>query len=362
MSHLANMPKKGRDLNHLEDYVFFYGSHGTKEAIDILMDMTNDTHDISIKWDGKVALFYGRDADGVFQMGTRGNWAKNMPATSAQGIHDYIMHTGKGESFRPAMARDLQTLFPYLETSVPKDFSGFVMGDLLFSPELSPAHLTLNGIEFTPNQVTYTVNPHSLVGEQIHTAICGVALHVQFSEWKSADSIPLDNKIVETLRTNDVYVTGQNYSPVTPKVGLCVLYQLKALATKNNQLLDALIAKRLGLSDVSDIIYTFNNQTMRSGGNVLSPSVFFEWLSRSKISNNKQSKLLDMGQNEHQSFSAMFGLFNAVAAVKNDIISQLDAGETDIKTSTNGVRGGEGYVSLKHKVKLVPRTTWRPRS
>jgi hypothetical protein len=362
MTHIANMPKKGRDLNHLEDYVFFYGSHGTKEAIDILMDMTSGTHDISIKWDGKVALFYGRDASGVFQMGTRGNWAKDMPATSAQGMHDYIMQTGKGESFRPAMARDLQILFPYLEGSVPLDFSGFVMGDLLFSPCMSPALRTANGIEFTPNQVTYTVNTHSLIGDQINNAVCGMALHVQFPEWKSTKSIPLDNATVQALHTTDVYVTGQNYSPVRPRVGLCVLYQLKALAAKNNQLLDALIAKRLGLSDVSDIIYTFNNQTMRSGGNVLSPAVFFEWLSRSKISNSKQAKLLDMGQNEHQSFSAMFELFNAVAAIKNDIISQLEAGETDIKTSTNGVRGGEGYVSLKHKVKLVPRTTWRPLS
>jgi hypothetical protein len=165
---------------------------------------------------------------------------------------------------------------------------------------------------------------------------------------------------VTALHTNDVYVTGQNYSHVRPRIGLCALYHLKAQAAKNNQLLDTLIAKRKGLSDVSDIIYTFNNQTMRAGGNILSPAVFFEWLSHSKISNNKQAKLLDMGQTDHQSFSAMFDLFNAVATVKNDIISQLDAGETDIKTSTNGVRGGEGYVSLKHKVKLVPRTTWRP--
>ena len=356
MSRISHLPKKGRDLNHLEDYVFFHGSDGVSEAVDILTDITSGDHDISIKWDGKVALFYGRDADGVFQMGTRGNWAKNTPATTAQGIHDYIMGNGNGESFRPAMARDLQTIFPHLEASVPTDYVGFVMGDLLFSPELSPKTGTAQGISFTPNQVMYTVRSTSDIGEQITTAICGMALHVEFPEWKSVVSTIVSTDTVQQLRSTHVYATGQCYAPVRPCLGLCVLHDLKMLAQQHCQRIDELITRQPGFSDVSDIIYTFNNQTMRAGGTELSTEVFFNWLESSRISNNKQTKLLGM----KPLFPSMFALLNAVAAVKNDIIRQLDAGETDITTSTNGVRGGEGYVSLKHKVKLVPRNSWRP--
>jgi hypothetical protein len=356
MSRIATMPKKGRDLNHLEDYVFFYGSTGVAEAIDILTDITSHQHDLSIKWDGKVALFYGRDADGVFQMGTRGNWAKNTPVTTAQGMYDYIMGNGKGESFRPAMAQDLRTIFPYLQASVPTDYVGFVMGDLLFSPDLSPKQYVSDKITFTPNQVTYTVPIQSTKGQLIDAAVCGLALHVEFPEWKSATSSIVCPCTVHDFNSSHTYVTGQHYMPDSPRLGACVVYNLQQLAKKNNTMLDNLIARRPGFSDVSDIIYTFTNQTMRSGGNTLSTDVFFHWLASSRISNNKQAKLIAM----KASFPAMFELFNAVADAKNNIISQLDAVNTDITTSTNGVQGGEGYVSLKHKVKLVPRTTWRP--
>jgi hypothetical protein len=360
-SRLVDKPKMGRDLNHLEDLVFFYGSDGAQEAIDILTDMTNDdTHDISIKWDGKVALFYGRDGDGEFMMGTKGNWGRNIPARSPQEIHDYIMTSGKGESFRPPMAKDLQAIFPYLEQSVPNGFKGFVMGDLLFSPNLAPKQKTSDGIAFTPNQVTYTVDPNSEIGRRVANAICGMALHVRYSEWKGTDSTSIGNDTVQQLNTSDVLATGQNYAPTAPRIDPGALKQLKSMTQRYGDLVDQLIAKRKGLSDVSNIIYTFNNQTMRSGGDSVNADVFFNWLETSKVSDNKKAKLSAIAQENPRAFPALFELFNAVAAAKNDIISQLDAGEADIRSSTNGEQGGEGYVSLKHNVKLVPRTKWRP--
>jgi len=360
-SRLEGKPKMGRELNHLEDLVFFYGSDGAEEAIDILTDMTNnDTHDISIKWDGKVALFYGRDDNGEFMMGTKGNWAKSTPAKSPQEIHDYIINGGKGESFRPPMAKDLQEIFPALEASVPTGFSGFVMGDLLFSPTLSPKQQTKGGISFTPNQVTYTVNPNSDIGKRVVNAICGMALHVRFSEWNGNDNAVISNNTVKQLNTNDVLATGQNYAPSAPRLDPSALKKLAALTQRNGSIVDSLIAKRQGLSDVPNIVYTFNNQTMRGGGSVLDTGVFFKWLENSNISLGKQQKLRAIAEEDPYAFPALFELFNAVAQAKNDIISQLDAGEADIKSSTNGEQGGEGYVSLKHKVKLVPRTKWRP--
>ena len=53
MTHISDMPKMGRTLNHLEDLVFFYGSAGIAEIEHILTDLS----DLSIKWDGKVALY-----------------------------------------------------------------------------------------------------------------------------------------------------------------------------------------------------------------------------------------------------------------------------------------------------------------
>lgn len=360
-SRLTDKPKMGRDLNHIEDLVFFYGSDGAAEVVDILRDMTSDkTHDISIKWDGKVALFYGRDADGRFGMGTKGNWAKNNPAHTPQEIHDYIMTSGKGESFRPPMAKDLQTIFPYLEASVPSGFRGFVTGDLIFSPTLSPKQKSAKGIQFTPNQVTYTVNPSSEIGRLVNQAICGMALHIRFDGWKGTSSAAIDANTVAHLRTKDVLTLGQTYAPHAPHLDNRAIQRLEAMVTKYGPLVDAVIEKRAGLSDVSNIIYTFNNQTMRSGGNEVSVNTFFKWLESSKVSSSKQEKIKAMHEQNPNAFPALFELFNTVQQTKNDIIEQLDSNETDIRSSTNGERGGEGYVSLKHNVKLVPRTKWRP--
>lgn len=359
-SRLEGKKTMGRDLNHLEDYVFFYGSDGALEAIDILTDLTNDdSHDISIKWDGKVALFYGRDAGGQFGMGTKGNWAKNNPARSPQEIHDYILNGGKGEPFRPPMAADLKTIFPLLEASVPTDFKGFVMGDMLFSPSLSPKSKSTEGIQFTPNQVTYTVNPNSDLGQLVMKATVCMALHVRFDEWNGSNSATIRDDTVRYLRTPEVLTLGQTYAPTAPRLDDGVISQLEKLTQRDGALVDAVIAKRPGLSDVSNIIYTFNNQTMRAGGDV-STKTFFDWLPSSRVSVNKQAKLEAIDEENPKAFPALFGLFNAVQQAKDNIISQLDAGETDIKSSTNGKQGGEGYVSLKNKVKLVPRKNWTP--
>lgn len=358
---LDDKKKMGRVLNHLEDLVFFYGSDGADEAIDILNDLTNDeTSDVSIKWDGNVALFYGRDPDGTFMLGTKGNWAKNTPATSAEEIRDYIANGGKGEDFRGPMSQDLYQIFPYLEASFPTSSMGFVMGDLIFSPAMAPKVATKDGIQFKSNQVTYTVDPTSEIGGRINSAICGIALHVKFSEWGSKNQAVIGADTVAKLNSRSVVAMGQSYAPKTPKLDHHALNYLSSLARKNGKIVDALIAKRPGISDISNIIYTFNNQTMRGGGNELSTKVFFDWLATSKVSAGKQAKLAAIHEENPNAFNAMFELFNAVADAKQEIISQLDAGETDIRSSMDGRPGGEGYVSLKNKIKLVPRKSWRP--
>ena len=359
-SRLDDKKKMGRDLNHLEDLVFFYGSDGADEAVDILSDITNDeTSDVSIKWDGKVALFYGRDENGTFMMGTKGNWAKNTPATTPEEIRDYIANGGD-QDFRGPMSQDLFQIFPYLEESFPTSSMGFVMGDLIFSPNMSPKVTTPEGIRIVTNQVTYTIDPTSAIGKRFNEAICGLALHVKFDEWGSKNQAVIGTDTVAKLNSNNVVAMGQTYAPKTPKLDKSAIKNLSSLARKYGPVVDQLISKRPGISDISNIIYTFNNQTMRGGGNELSTKVFFDWLPTSKVSPGKQEKLAAIHNENPNAFNSMFELFNAVADAKDEIINQLDAGETDIKSSMDGRPGGEGYVSLKNKVKLVPRKSWRP--
>ena len=47
-------------------------------------------------------------------------------------------------------------------------------------------------------------------------------------------------------------------------------------------------------------------------------------------------------------------------AAKDHIIDQLDSAAADVKATTKGEPGGEGYVALGSKTKLVPRQRWQP--
>lgn len=356
----AERKKMGRDLNHLEDYVLFYGGEGAEDAINILTDLTNgQDHDLSVKWDGKVALFYGRDADGEFAMGTKGNWAKNTPMRSPEEAHQYITHNGQGEDWRMAMGKDFLQIFPLLEASVPVNFKGFVTGDVIYSPILAPKVMTKNGIEFTSNQVTYIADPNSAIGKRIASTDVGMALHLRFSEWGGGDKAVINNDTVKQLNSNDVLALGQTYSPHKPSLDDSVLDNIKAMTKKYGGMLNDLVAKKPGLSDIPNILYTFNNQTVRSGG-TSDTKAFFEWLKTSKVSAGKQAKLAAIHEENPNAFPAMFELFNAVQNAKDIIIAQLDNAPADIRAITKGQQGGEGYVSLKNKVKLVPRKIWKP--
>jgi len=358
----AERKKMGRDLNHIEDLVFFYGSEGAQEALDILRDLTDDDqHDLSIKWDGKVALFYGRDENGVFGMGTKGNWAKNNPLTSPDAAFEYITTAGKGEDWRQVMGQDFVQIFPMLEASVPPNFSGYVTGDLIYSPLLAPKQQSDAGIQFKSNQVTYTVDPASELGKRVAQTQVGIALHLKFDAWNSPNKAVIGQDTVKQLNSNQVLALGQTYAPKKPHIDSSILNKLEAEIRKNGPMLDQLIEKKPGLSDIPNIIYTFNNQMTRAGkSNEVSTKAFFDWLPTSKVSANKQAKLAAINEENPRAFPALFDLVRAVAKTKNNIIDQMEAATTDIKASTNGQAGGEGYVSLKHKVKLVPRHRWKP--
>lgn len=354
--------KMGRELNHIEDLVFFYGQDGALEALEILRDLTDDDrHDLSIKWDGKVALFYGRDENGVFGMGTKGNWAKNNPLTSPEAAFEYITTAGRGEDWRQVMGQDFIKIFPLLEQSVPVNFPGYVTGDLIYSPILAPKRKTDAGIEFTSNQVTYTVNPASELGKRVAQTQVGIALHLKFDAWNSSSKAVIGSETVRQLNSDQVLALGQTYAPSAPNLDHSVLNKLEATIRKNGRILDQLISQRPGLSDIPNIIYTFNNQMTRAGkSNSISTEEFFNWLPTSKVSANKQAKLAAINAENPKAFPALFELVRAVGSAKNDIIDQLEDATTDIRASTNGQAGGEGYVSLKHKVKLVPRHRWKP--
>lgn len=351
---------KGREFNHLEDLVFFYGLEGANRAVNILQDFATSQKDLTVKWDGKLSVYYGRDETGRFMLATVAGWRKNEPRYSGQEIKDYVANAGKGEEWRGTMAADLEQTFAYLEQATPTNFRQFVKGDLIFSPILAPKQSSKAGIQFTPAQVTYTANPQSEVGRKIANAEVGIALHVVYNEWGAASGATITPQVVAALDSNDVVAFGQSYVPQNPKIDMTAIKQIQSAISKNGSIIDELVGKRKGLADMANIFYTFINQTSRNTDiRNISPKEFFNWLPNSKVSVGKQAKIQQIAQDVPNAFPAFFELVHLIMNAKNDIIDQLDSADTDIKSNIGDQTGGEGYMSLKHNVKLVPRHKWR---
>ena len=78
------------------------------------------------------------------------------------------------------------------------------------------------------------------------------------------------------------------------------------------------------------------------------------------MSGPKQQKIAALNDSNPGVIENMFHLVREIMKAKDEIIRELDQAEGDITAHTAGKPGGEGYVSGKDSVKLVPRDRWTP--
>jgi hypothetical protein len=353
---LTEAAKVGREYQHLEDLVFVDGSAGALEAADILDKLGTDSSDVAIKWDGNPTIYWGREPNGQFVLVGKNGWGRNK-STSADDLSNFIKNSGKGEEWREKFGNDMAGVFNVMEAATPSDFRGYVYGDLLYHPG-KPFATTEGKIQFTPNLVTYTVDTKSQLGDRISKSQVGVVVHTRYEEFGSASGQPISD--VQELNSNDVVVLGQTYVAHQPKVNTSEVKTIRATAQKNAQLIDTFLAPVAGLSDMKNIIYTYVNHMTRTQQLKNIENGFFDWLSTSKVSPNKQAKIQEMNKASPKALPTIFGLVKQIMAAKDHIIDQLDNADADVKASTKGQQGGEGYVALGSKTKLVPRTRWQP--
>jgi hypothetical protein len=351
--------KVGREYQHLEDLVFVKGSAGALEAADILEKMGSDSGDIAIKWDGNPTIYWGREPDGEFVLVGKNCWGRNK-STSAENLMNFIRNSGKGveeEPWREDFSEEMAEVFNIMKAATPPNFRGYVYGDLLYSPR-KPFTVNKGTVEFEPNNVKYTVDTKGQLGGRIANSKVGVVVHTKFDSWGSKQGAPI--KDVKELNSQDAVVLGQTYVTHQPKVDTKEVNGIRAYAEKNAQPIDQFLAGEKGLSNPAGIIYTYMNHMTRTQQIKNIESGFFDWLKTSKVSQGQQQRLAAMSQSNPKALPAIFNLVKQIMSAKDHIIDQLDDADADVKATTKGEKGGEGYVALGSKTKLVPRTRWQP--
>ena len=264
------------------------------------------------------------------------------------------MNTGKGEDWRKDFASDMAGVFEVLERNTPADMRGYVYGDLLYTPR-KPVAKTQQGLQFTPNKVTYTVDPDSYLGKRIANSRVGVVVHTYHDAFGDKAGTPI--KDTDSINSNDVVVLGQTYVTHTPKIDTSQVEKIVTSARANASAIDNWLAPEKGLSNKAGILYTYVNQMVKQGKLDQLRNGFNDWLKTSKVSKGQQAKLM---AGDTKGLDAILELVVKIQTIKNNIIDQLDNAGADVTATIGDQRGGEGYVATRDKIKLVPRHKWTP--
>tara|TARA_B100001287_G_C22686436_1_gene533986 strand:- start:9835 stop:11016 length:1182 start_codon:yes stop_codon:yes gene_type:complete len=360
-------------IQHAEDLIFFQGSKGAIRTLEALKSMEQGGQEnVTVKWDGSPAIIFGRNENGEFILTDKSGFtAKGYDgrAKSAEALQQMLMARPGARNPDPKKAEgyarlavNMKDIFDEYEKAVPKDFVGYLKGDLLYfnTPEVID-----NKFVFTPNIVTYRVDVNSDLGKQIAQSKTGIVVHRLMDENGQEGPVPNNMQFIGTEVLLFPSVTVQQPAEIEDED----INSLKASVSKFGASIDKMLDKptlmQLKMKDLPDIFYTYMNSKVDTGLTSLGQD-FLEWMKTSKISGVKQTRIIDHISQNQQAFNAMWDIVTGILIVKDKIIKQFDSHDSTVKadigphgpvTPDAHGDGGEGYV-LAHPegdIKLVPR-------
>ena len=360
-------------IQHAEDLIFFQGSKGAIRTLEALKSMEQGGQEnVTVKWDGSPAIIFGRNENGEFILTDKSGFtAKGYDgrAKSAEALQKMLMARPGARNPDPKkaegyarLASNMRDIFDEYEKAVPKDFLGYLKGDLLYfnTPEVID-----NKFVFTPNIVTYRVDVNSDLGKQIAQSKTGIVVHRLMDENGQEGPVPNNLQFIGTEVLLFPSVTVQQPAEIDDED----INALKASVSKFGASIDKLLDKptlmQLKMTDLPTIFYTYMNSKVDTGLTNLGQD-FLEWMKTSKVSGVKQTRIIDHISQNQQAFNAMWDIVSGILLVKDKIIKQFDSHDSTVKadigphgpvTPDAHGDGGEGYV-LAHPegdIKLVPR-------
>jgi len=340
-------------IGHLADLVLTDGSQGAQRALGVLQQVVAKPQSVSIKPDGRVAIAWGRDEKG-FILGDKHMPTKGIMAHSPDELRNVIL-ARKGDS-KEQYLQFLLRMWPIFEASVPKNFKGFVIGDLMYDKKLTP---TNGQFKFKPLTVEYSVPVASAMGKQIAASQAGVVVHSYF---------PQQGAIGHHIDGPHGLISGNLaiLSDAMPKFKVSPpkeLTKVQSLISKNgaaiDQLLDLGTLRANKLSDFSALLTKYINAGVkkRSWDNLVGN--FLPWCATNGVSAPKQANLtVYIGKNK-KAFTALFELFLSLSQANDQVVAELDhaANQGDLRATVGGDMGQEGFIvhSSEGPVKLINR-------
>jgi|TARA_B110000037_G_scaffold78170_1_gene93345 hypothetical protein len=348
----------GARIQHLEDLILWDGSQGAKKAIATLHQVEQQPNSVTIKWDGSPAVMFGRNEKGEFVLTDKSGFSAkgyDGKATSSKGLSQMLSNrpgasnpdAEKAQNYKKFIGQ-MTSIWDKVESCVPAEFRGYVMGDLLWftTPQATDGKLV-----FTPNTTTYSVKVDSDVGKKITDSDVGVVIHM---------AVGLDgeksNVDMSQFQQGETYIMPPVMVTKSPGVDIPAIDELENYLNKNSQAIDKLFAvpPELKMADFGKILYAYINNSVKAANLDDLGNTFQAFVDGSKLSVPKKQRLMEYINSNIDGFNATFNFIKGIMKVKDQVIRALDAQDADVEAYTAGQRGGEGYVVDKD-VKLVNR-------
>jgi len=378
---------KNTHMTHIEDMVIDGGVQGARSAIfalrdlrDMLAGSTNDTKEVTVKWDGAPAVFAGIDpSDGKFFVAKKGIFNKNPKVYKS--VKDVKADTS-GD-----LAKKLTVAFQeFKKLGIKK---GVYQGDIMFTKkDLKKA--TIDGQKYTtfhPNTIVYAIPDGADI--EIKKAKIGVVWHTYYSGStfdKMNASFGVSIGAFKNVKT--IWQKSANFPDIS---GLATLTKKETDEITTHISNAGKLFQKIASSTLNDVatnkdinlyINTFRNTKVRSQSEIGNTKAYTEeliqWIhdrfdkeieklkSDAGKDRKKEAKIaaLDWFNDDNKAnLISMFDMQNELVYAKRKLLTHLDSMDsinTFIKTKDGfRVTGAEGYVAIDHltngAVKIVDR-------
>ena len=343
-------------IEHPEDMIFNAGSSGAMSSIKALRALSKNSKNVSIKWDGKPAIVFGRDDNGFVLTDKSAFSAKKYQGLS-RSVDDIqsIMNQRSGE--RGELVGIYRTLFPLLENIVPDNFRGFFLADLLYSkrPELQNGNYI-----FQPNTVSYSVDQQSEMGQKVGRSVVGIVIHTFF---KSPQDSPIPASSVTGLKEDPrvaIFNTTEN-KKINVKLNDKLVNNLEIFIKNTSGVVDGLFDKnklrQMKISDFPILMKRYINYRIRQGNLANLTENFVEWINLANVTDAKKRNLISYANSKIKAINIVFKIFSSIYGVKSQIVKAYDMNDGMVKASIDGQMGHEGYVVSTNSglLKLIDR-------
>jgi len=363
--HLAEA--KNPRIPYIEDLVLQKGLTGAREALDIIRHTAEDTKQYAtIKWDGSPAVIFGRDDNGNFVLTDKAGATAvgyNGLATSPEMMDQILKQrdasaAAKGkESDRSQLSKIYQDIWPYFEAAVPKNFRGYMKGDLLYFPE-RPYVEEAGNLVFQPNTyggIQYRIPVSSPLGQRIANSKVGIAVHTYMEDPHAAEQFIGDPE--SKLKTvSGLMLTGATVKDLQNlKLNRNIMSELSSYARgPNAQALQGLLnpaeLRAAQITDLPALMEKFIHSLKGTDYSTATPENFGAWL-QSNVTPRKYNNIVEYLQSPRSNvlgMSVAFAIWNKLHELKIDLQRQLDVQQP----------GQEGWVfsTPAGRAKVVSRT------